>query len=163
MQRSPLILDYYFVKKIRFELKAGFDENLDRDLQTIKSPKLNVDVISGQNSEDPLAWRFELNIGVDEKSSEKDFPYTFDVTIVGFFRVEKTYPSDIAEMLAQVNAPSILYSAAREFLASVTGRSPYSAIILPSISFMPLPEEQKEKEKKSSTKAQKLTEKRTKK
>lgn len=154
MHRSPLILDFYFVKKVQFELKAGFDDDFNRELQGVESPKVTADIKSGQNTENPLAWRFELSVATDKKASEKDFPYIFGVTMVGFFRVDENYPTENAEMLVTVNAPSVLYSCAREFLANVTGRSPYAAILLPSLSFLPLPNEQKEKETKPSAKAQ---------
>lgn len=159
MHRSPLILDFYFVKKAQFELKAGFDEDFNRELKGIEPPQIKIDIKSGQHAENPLVWRFEVSIATDKKASEKDFPYIFAVTIVGFFRVDENYPIENAEMLVTVNAPSVLYSCAREFLANVTGRSPYAAILLPSVSFLPLPEEQKGKEKKTLIKAQKPTKK----
>ncbi len=143
MHRSPLILDFYFVKKVQFELKEGFDDNFNCELQGVESPKITVDIKSGQHTENPLAWRFEISVATDKKASEKDFPYIFGVTIVGFFRVDENYPAENAEMLATVNAPSVLYSCAREFLANVTGRSPYAAILLPSVSFVPEPKKKK--------------------
>lgn len=153
MRQSPLIIDYYFVKKVQFELKNGFDTDLTGERKEVSSPKLNINVASGKNTEEQNHWRFELNIEADENSSEPDFPYTFAISLVGFFRVDENYPSEQADLLAQVNAPSILYSAAREFLANVTGRSPYQPILLPSVSFAPEPKEAKPKKKVVTKKA----------
>ena len=145
MRPSPLIIDFYFVKKAQFELKPGFDTNLDREAREVETPKLKINVESGKNSEEPNHWRFELNVEADENPSEGDFPYTFGISLVGFFRVHESYPAEDADLLAQVNAPSVLYSAAREFLSNVTGRSPYPAILLPSVSFVPEPKVEKPK------------------
>ena len=148
MRFSPLILDFYFVKKVQFELKPGFDDDFNRDLNEVKAPKIVVNVNSARNTEQENSWRFELSIDADEKSSEDNFPYTFSITLVGFFRVDEEFPAESADMLAQINGPSVLYSAARECLASVTGRSPYSPILLPSASFVPDAEPEEETKKK---------------
>jgi preprotein translocase subunit SecB len=147
MRQSPLIIDSYFVKKVQFQLKDGFDTDSTGEGKEIATPKLSINVASGKNTEDANHWRFELNIEADENSSEPDFPYTFAVSLVGFFRIDKSYPTEQADLLAQVNAPSVLYSAAREFLANVTGRSPYQPILLPSVSFVPEPIEEKPERK----------------
>jgi preprotein translocase subunit SecB len=156
MRQSPLIIDFYFVKKVQFELRNGFDTDFHEERKEVDPPKLNINVESGKHSEEPNRWRFELSIEADENSSEPDFPYTFFISLVGFFRVDENYPAENADMLALVNAPSLLYSAAREFLANVTGRSPYPAILLPSVSFFPEPEKPQRK-KVSSPKGKKKT------
>lgn len=152
MHHSPLIIDFYFVKKVHFELKEGFDLKFDQDIQA-ETPNLNIFVESGKHTEQPNQWKFELRVESEDKTSSNDFPYTFGVTLVGYFRVHEDFPPESADLLAQVNAPSVLYSAAREFLASVTGRSPYKAILLPSVSFAPVPN--KENEKKETSKKKK--------
>lgn len=158
MHQSPLILDFYFVKKIQYELKTGFDDDLNREQKEVKAPQIVVNVNSAKHSDQINHWRFELSIEADEESSVADFPYTFSITLVGFFRVDEKFPAENADMLAQVNAPSVLYSAARECLASVTGRSPYAAILLPSVSFVPEPEKKlKKKEVPAVKKTRKLT------
>ena len=153
MHKSPLNLDFYFVKKVLFELKEGFDSDFNRDQTEVEPPKLNINVESGKNDEVANHWRFELSIEADEKSTGDNFPYVFSISLVGFFQVDENFPAENADMLATINAPSVLYSAAREVLANITGRSPYPAILLPSISFVPEPEpEPKQKKSKSKTK-----------
>ncbi len=145
MHHSPLIIDLYFVKNVHFALKEGFDSDFNREMNSIEPPNLNINVESGKHTENSKQWKFELNINSDENQINDDFPYTFGISLIGFFRVNENYPSDKADLLAQVNAPSVLYSAAREFLSIVTGRSPYPAILLPSISFIPEPEKPKKR------------------
>jgi len=153
MRPSPLHIEQYFVKDLRFSLKPGFDENTDRETDTVEPPALKVGVDARQHVEEKLRWRFEISIELSD-ASESKFPYTFSVVMVGHFRIDEKFPAEKAEMVARVNAPSLLYSAAREILASVTGRSPYPAILLPSISFIPVQEEVKAKAapEKSTTK-----------
>ena len=143
MHHSPLIIDFYFIKSVHFDLKAEFASNLDQAMESVEMPKLNINVESGKHAENSNQWKFELSITTGEDDTTEDFPYTFGISLVGFFRVMDEYPIEQADLLAQVNAPSVLYSAAREFLSIVTGRSPYPAILLPSISF--IPESQKAK------------------
>lgn len=147
MRPSPLIIENYFVKKVQFELNPGFDRSNLPSSEDIE-PKIKVNLESEKYPEDRNSWRFELS--VDSNNSEEDSPFTFSVKLVGVFRVDENYPAEGADLLAQVNAPSVLYSAARELLVNVTGRSSYSPILLPSISFFPEPEE--EPKKKSAAK-----------
>ena len=87
---------------------------------------------------DPLSWRSEITVkSKDEK--EGAYPYTFSVVYVGFFRVVKEFPSELAEQLARTNGPALLYSAAREALMYLTGRGRFPAILLPSITFLEPP------------------------
>lgn len=68
-------------------------------------------------------------------------PYSFHLVGIGIFRVDPSWP-DPGKLL-KVNGSSIIYSAAREFLITVTSRGPWGKIILPTISFLPAKEEAK--------------------
>ena len=50
-------------------------------------------------------------------------------------------------LLPEATGTSILYSAAREYLITVTSRGPWPALVLPTVSFMP-PKEKKRKNQK---------------
>lgn len=139
MRLSPLHLEYYFVKKLQFAIKEGFDREVQAQPSEVSPPRLQVSVHAEHNDDNSLRWRFELSIESNDETAE-NFPYTFGVTLVGLFRIDEGYPADNAEMLARVNAPSVLYSAAREMLTAVTGRGLHPAILLPSASFVPVQE-----------------------
>ena len=132
MHLSPLILEYYFIKKVQFELKEGFDMITDRKLEGVELPELKINVETAKKERE---WRVELNIDSDAKSKKSQFPYFFNVVLVGYFQVDENYPAQQADLLAQINAPSMLYSAGRELLLNISGRSPYPPIVLPSFSF----------------------------
>ena len=102
-------------------------------------PNIEVETQIGQNDVDPQNWRVEINIQSGQKT--RSFPYSIDLGITGYFRVVDEYPSEKAPLLVEVNGPSILYAAAREFVSILTSRGPYPPMLLPSLSFIPEPEE----------------------
>jgi preprotein translocase subunit SecB len=163
---SPLRLDRYFLKKLYFGLHEDFDRARIADDDLLKAPHLQVDVVSAhQNPDNPFQWRFELNIELLE-SEAGDFPYKVETTVVGYFTVSEQLLPDRAERLARVNGPAVLYSSAREIIASVTGRSNYKALLLPTVTFIQPERAQAAGEVKAllppaKTRARKTTTKRT--
>jgi len=146
IQLSPLELEGYFVREFKFVLRPGLEERaqlaMQRGLHIQLEGLFNPDDItfnlqSGgtQNQEDP--FRFVAVVQIDsDNAPEKIVPYDFRVVLVGYFRLNVDEPVEYlkkVEMQIKINATSILYSAAREFVAGVTGRGPFPAIILPSI------------------------------
>lgn len=130
---SPLQLDRYFLKSLQFELREGFDRERV-PTGGVVPPELEIGVISAdQNPENPSQWRFEVSLGLPE-ILDSEFPYTIATTLVGFFTVSEQYTGD-GERLARVNGPALLYSSAREIVASITGRSPYPKLLIPSVTF----------------------------
>jgi preprotein translocase subunit SecB len=65
--------------------------------------------------------------------------------VVGFFKVAPDYPDDEIEKLIQIGGSSILYSASRDFVLTITSRGPWGPVFLPSVTFT------KETEHKKST------------
>jgi len=132
---SPLQLDRYFLKGLCFNLNEGYDRGRvspDR----FAAPQIEIGVISAeQDPERPSHWRFEVSLGLSEMP-ESDFPYHVETTLVGYFIVHDNYPPQHAERLARANGPAVLYSCAREIVASITGRSPYPKLLIPSVTFV---------------------------
>lgn len=120
---------------MRFDLRKGFDNHAGLD-EDVKVPEFKFSADVQQPAGDPHRCRCELSVELLDDPADK-FPYTFGVSLVGIFRINEMYPSDQIEMLVRVNAPSILYSAARELVMSFTGRGGYPPCLLPSISFAP--------------------------
>jgi preprotein translocase subunit SecB len=132
---SPLQLDRYFLKSLHFELNEGFDRGrvLNSDLNP---PELEIGVVSAeQHPENPAKWRFEVCLELPH-SPDANFPYRMGTTLVGYFTVSEQYPTEHAERLARINGPAVLYSCGRELVASVTGRSPYPRLLIPSVTFV---------------------------
>lgn len=60
-------------------------------------------------------------------------PYDIHVVALGHFKVHPDWPDP--EKLVRINGASILYSAAREFIITITSRGPWGAITIPTKSF----------------------------
>jgi len=150
MQNSPLQLEDYMMKRLRFALTSPLKEILDAGVYD----PLDLEVSAETNKRnDPSCWRSEILIrSKDEK--EGNYPYSFELVYVGFFRVVEGFPSDRIEQMVRANAPALLYSAAREALMYLTGRGRLPAIMLPSVTFIEPPKQQVQKQahKSSSTK-----------
>jgi preprotein translocase subunit SecB len=66
---------------------------------------------------------------------ERKYPYDFNIILVGYFNVAEMVPEEQRELYIKVSAASILYSAAREALATATGRGPLPCVVLPPVVF----------------------------
>lgn len=142
MIASPLRLEWYFIKELHVVWQPEFDAS---ESVALAVSDLSVEVLPSQNEQDPLKWAFEVSVALADKTGKR-FPYTFQVTLVGFFELAKAYSDrnpDSAELLARVNGPAVLYSAAREHITTVTSRGPCPEIILPTVTFLPVGEEEK--------------------
>lgn len=137
MQSSPLQLEDYLLKTLRFGLLTPLNDLLDPGV--IYDPlDLDISAETQNRNDDPRLWRSELAVRSKE---EKDgiYPYTFELIYVGFFRVINEFPAERVEQMVRANAPALLYSAAREALMYLTGRGRLPAVLLPSITFIEPP------------------------
>ena len=150
MQASPLQLEIYFLKDLSFsltnDLKKLEEENIEFEgLEiSIKDDTTSVD-------DDPRRWHSEVVVEAKSKTKAK-VPYVFKVVMAGFFSVDSDYPEERAKILAETNAPAILYSSIREIIINLTSRSPYPNLLLPSITFLKPPEEARKPAKKLTKK-----------
>lgn len=143
---SPLQLEKYYIKEFWYSVK---DEFVDRELQKeeIVFPSLLAKVEKNRSEDDPRHWRFELSVKSNDEIS-KDFPYALGIILIGFFNISEDYPEERVDILATVNGPSLLYSAAREAIVTMTSRTLYPAVVLPSIMFLPSSTAQDQQEQK---------------
>jgi preprotein translocase subunit SecB len=146
MKRSFLAIEGYYVKELSFGVTPKCEERAEymswsgfhfQPEPTYEPDPVTFDVYGSvsQNKDEPNRWYNEIQIKshTDEK---KNFPYSFDITIVGYFRLDGQHTQEHVNVFLYAHAPAILYAAAREVLATVTGRGPYPAIVLPSVSFI---------------------------
>jgi preprotein translocase subunit SecB len=140
MLNSPLLLEEYVLRELQFSLISDLKNRPDRAAQ-YDGLSIEVTTEVEKRDGDLRKWRCELTV---ESKAEKgaNHPYKFRVTYVGFFSVAETYPAERVEMMARTNTPALLYSAAREALLPLTGRGPFPAILLPSVTFLEPPKAQ---------------------
>jgi preprotein translocase subunit SecB len=132
---------------LSFSAQAGF-ESPGTEAGGILDTDLKVD-IQWKEGEQERQRTCLLSIELVDQSGKR-FPCTFRISLVGLFEVIPEWPAKSVDVLIQSNAPALLYSAARESLALVTGRSPFGGIILPSVTFV---ESKKEKPEGEMTSA----------
>lgn len=129
---SLLQLDTYFLKEISYFLKGNLETIPEKITKTIPI-KLGIKDITTPLNTENKEWRCELII---ESADEGTELYKFKIVMVGFFKVHPNMTSQDAKILAESNCPAVLYSTAREIIATVTRRSPYPATLLPLVTFV---------------------------
>lgn len=124
---SPLQLKTHFFPVIRLQAMAGGK----KDGPTTFNREVGISPLPGKQNE----WQLELTIKI--ASTDKTNPYIYDIEIqtIGIVELIVEVPSDDRQKLAVVNGLSILYGAVREMVINLTSRSPYGALMLPTISF----------------------------
>lgn len=104
-------------------------------------PSLKPAIWFEQEPASPNQWRLRLTLLLGSQDPAKPFAYEAEITVQGKVEIDEAFPQDRKEQLALVNGFSLLYSAAREMLLSVTVRSVYGAVTLPTVSFVRLVKE----------------------
>lgn len=131
MKTSPLQLDEAFVGEISVKPSevASATPPGSADLLIDATPSY------ARNAENPLKWLVKLSVGF--RAAEGKFAaYEGHIDCEGYFTVEEAnLPEAKQRRLVAVNAATILYSTAREVVATITARSRNGKFLLPSVSF----------------------------
>jgi preprotein translocase subunit SecB len=150
MQQFPLQLRSYFVNEFKFLVEEGFLPPLEIPEFEIEPGDILGEVTFSQLEDDPFQWKVTLTVTL--KNELGKYPYTFNLTLEGYFVVGSQTPLDLVETLVTVNGPSLLYSSAREFILNITMRSYYPPTVLPTIVFANLELQKDEEVEKLSSK-----------
>lgn len=141
---ARLKIDAYYVREFFFSVRGNLDETARlavgtglhvqaRDVMTVPDPSVRVELEAGSHSKDVAKQRVILQVA---SGDEDGSPYIFKVTIVGYFSVRGDKPSEEEALEHYRNAATILYSTAREIVASATARGPFPAYLLPTLAFI---------------------------
>lgn len=142
MHSSPLTLKNYFTTALTFSATPDFDEKSGSFRIDIND--LTVEIKEFQNEENFLDRACEIYIALKDEVASK-YPYDFSISLIGYFEVTPKWETEMVNKLVSSNAPALLYSAARHALATATGTGPYSKVILPTVTFIKLEDENQEK------------------
>jgi preprotein translocase subunit SecB len=130
MRASPLELLSYYIESLRFDTMSDFPADVAPP--QLRCEDIEWDLAKANLEESTCAYRLSLQL----PPRDNCFPYTFEIVVVGRFRVDaRQFQGEAAERLTDTNGPAVLFGAAREAIASVTGRGPYPPLCLPSITF----------------------------
>lgn len=144
VSQASIRLDGYYIKELHCGVSGDLDGKANFTLGTglhiqhagiMECPTISTNLLvdMGQNKKDPTKFRMMLRITSDDKKDE--IPYTFDLQLIGYFSVPEVEPFFGMDVWVHRSAVMILYSTAREVIASVTGRGPFPALILPTLTF----------------------------
>jgi preprotein translocase subunit SecB len=127
MKPSPLQLDRSSIGNVTVRIA-------DRG---VVSPEVEVEVVPtfARQNDNPLRWLVTVRISFG-RSDDKPVPYQGQIECDGVFTiVDESLAEERQLRLIAVTAPSMLYAAAREVIASLTARSKNGVFLLPSVSF----------------------------
>lgn len=131
MPKVPLQLETYYFTKVAVSADPCYEP------KDGVAPAITIDTNlgMGQHRDDPLRWM--VTLGLHAKSpEEKPIPYNVDLEVVGFFRIDPEVEREKAPLLVQANGAALLYSAAREYVLTITGRGPWPPVVLPTTNFL---------------------------
>jgi preprotein translocase subunit SecB len=139
---AALQIDGYYVKEFSCSVRNDLDEKLPLALGTglhikpsqvmLASPGVKIEIGVGTHQKSRSKFRIMLLVESDEV---EDAPYDFSLRLIGYFSLASKRVSLETSVLFHRNAVMLLYSAAREIIASVTARGPFPAFMLPTLTF----------------------------
>ena len=148
-------LDKYFVEEASFNLQNANIQNLE-EIPKLDSTDLNIEVKLGESKDDENKRFCQLTISLKEKPSET-FPYKFKAVLVGFFELDASCSEEDISVMMTNTAPSMLYTAAREYLLLITGRTRFLPVMLPTVIFLPKKEKIAGKPEAASGRSKKVS------
>ena len=129
---SNLQLEHYFITGLNYSVNPDFDpekpvifEFPDVATEYEKQPL---------NSESRKEWQVELKVEF-LPPSERNVPYSFSASIIGFFSVGPKISEEKLESFVEINGASMLYSTLREIIYTLTAKGPFKALLLPTLCF----------------------------
>lgn len=131
--KQPLLLERYFFTKVHIDANPPVE---GKEKATPISTSINVRTAIDLMKHEKEPHRYQLALTIHNLScDDQPLPYVLEMQAVGFFVVHPEFIHDNIEKLIVVNGASMLYSAMREFVLMTTGRGPWGAFQLPTISF----------------------------
>jgi preprotein translocase subunit SecB len=146
--------------KLSFELN---ERGLDKEVEAPYRFKVGMQA-KHSSSTGQIKVRLQVTSATSEE--EPEYPFFFDVIVVGTFETTDGIPAELMDQYAKINCPALMFPYLRETIADVTRRAGLPALHLPPINFVKqagkFKEETKEQTKTSTGRAAR-TEKTTKK
>ena len=139
MQPSKLQLQHLFYLAIKIvarpENAPGEDANTPFDFNGVNIAEGVELSVQDENKEDPKLFALKLRIVIENKEG-KLAPYDVDVEAAGIFVVIPSMPLAEREEFVLVNGCSVIYSAIRDQILTLTSRSARGQLILPTVTFL---------------------------
>lgn len=141
MKASPLEIEKYLFEESSVKVNNHFDS--ESDAHNAVTISMEIGVQFRPHKTDVELYQIEVSLKVPEVSDDsaveisKKYPYQISMSVLGKFRIPgaTNFTKASIEQLLSVDAVSILYSAIREQIITITARSKHSVFCLPSLSF----------------------------
>lgn len=132
MHASNIQLVKYILTDFNYSANADFER--EEEVRIELGDFAEEHEVKQLDSDESTGWYVELKLDFTP-TADQNAPYSFSAKIVGFFRVNPKLPEDKVETYIETNATSVLYSTLREIVSTITAKGPYSALLLPTVSF----------------------------
>lgn len=103
--------------------------------QLTATPKMDISFNYTVTRKNERRVTLEIRIGT---SKNEAFSYEVNIAMEGLIEINPEYPINDVEQIACINAISVLFSAARETLLTLTGRCVGGPLFLPTLNFKDL-------------------------
>lgn len=142
MRPSAFRLEHYNLTSLSIEPVEGYSPNFDEGLYPkFSNADFDIGVRLGEPVEDgDDEYMIHLVLNASPKEG-KPFPYKFSIGADGVVTYHGKSDNPERRQLILVNGTSMLYSAVREVLFSLTFRFPMGPMMLPSANFIDLKDE----------------------
>lgn len=141
MKQSPVRLEHYHLTALSILPSDDYVLDGDGDLYPkFADAEYQIGVRLAE-SDDKANHRYLVHLDLNCKPKEgRPFPYTFAIGADAIISFHGTGQEEVATIqdLSLVNGASMLYSALREVLMSISSRFPNGPIMLPSANFIDL-------------------------
>ncbi len=140
---SPMQLRHYHFLRVEVAARESLLDDLDNSQQAPNvdfegiplEPEVSLFSSEDDGEHGPYMLRLALKYDPPQGST---FPYRFDVALAGIIEVTAPDKLDDCKRLTVINGASMLYSAAREMLLTLTSRHLYGPMLLPTLNFQHL-------------------------
>lgn len=137
MKPAPLRLQNYFLTELHLQARSNFKSGEPAEWNEKGFCVTPAHRLLPADGDKPRCWETTLEIG-HQPAPDDNFPYSFQLKLVALFEEKPAMGAmepELRERIIKINGSSMLYGAAREIVRAATGRGPYSAVLLPSVSF----------------------------
>jgi len=135
MQKSPLQLRHYVLRKIFIEPIEGWESREEETYPDSDGMPLEADIALGDAKQ---ANTFGVRLSIKSEPKDSKFPYRFEIGIEGYVEVLQARDEADRRELALVNGVSLLYGVIRETFLCLTQRFVHGPMMLPTLHFLDL-------------------------
>lgn len=138
MRPSPIRLKHYNLATLHIDPVEGFEPSFDAEpYPSFSNAKFQIGVRIDEAEATADTHPFVLHLKLDGEPKEgKSFPYRFAVAATAIVEFRGGDDANKRRDLIAVNGTSLVYSAVREVLLSLTFRFPNGPMLLPSANFL---------------------------